>query len=396
MAKLVNNGNSRVRLTFLAMELVSKDIKLFTLENKTIDPLTNLPTNPLFSRSYAYNDQFNMQGDYIGQTQGQEMVESVEVPFSFQEDFIHVAKGKTDIEERTSRDTLIAILSGGVFKSNGKTWRVLGNAGNINLEAKMLGRNVNNHWKNLFYHENAFVKDGTAFDQTGKAKVMQNPLLSTFNISSIGMCLEVYIGAGTGETRVMRYPLVAFNSIVTDMSGDTVKINTNMVIKADVIEADDFFINGGKQAGTHFYEVDGIVFKTGLSGVPSEALANQKWLAVDDVSGKVMYIDNKADKTSTVPTEVGTVYYLKKSDTGATSTVATGLCQAGTGVVKFSPLFVVVGEWNCATPEGKVTRWNYDGAIVTTSSNAKNVMALEVYDFDELTGDFKKYNSENL
>lgn len=175
MAKLVNNGNSRVRLTFLAMELVSKDIKLFTLENKTIDPLTSLPTNPLFSRSYAYNDQFNMQGDYIGQTQGQEKVESVEVPFSFQEDFIHVAKGKTDIEERTSRDTLIAILSGGVFKSNGKTWRVLGNAGNINLEAKMLGRNVNNHWKNLFYHENAFVKDGTAFDQTGKAKVMQNP-----------------------------------------------------------------------------------------------------------------------------------------------------------------------------------------------------------------------------
>ena len=31
MAKLVNNGNSRIRLTFLAMELESKKIELFSI-----------------------------------------------------------------------------------------------------------------------------------------------------------------------------------------------------------------------------------------------------------------------------------------------------------------------------------------------------------------------------
>ena len=75
MAKLVNNGNARVRLTFLAMEMVSKNIELFSIENKTIDPLSNLPTDPLFSRKYQYNNQFNMQGDFISKTQGQEQVE---------------------------------------------------------------------------------------------------------------------------------------------------------------------------------------------------------------------------------------------------------------------------------------------------------------------------------
>ena len=64
-----------------------------------------------------------------------------------------VKAGKQDITERASRDTLIAILQGAVFKSNGKTYRVLGNAGNINLEAKMLGNKVNKHWKNLYYWE---------------------------------------------------------------------------------------------------------------------------------------------------------------------------------------------------------------------------------------------------
>ena len=247
MAKLVNNGNARVRLTFLAMDLQDKNIELFSIENKTIDPLSSLPTDPLFSRKYSYDNRFNMQGDYISQTAGQELVEDIAVQFSFQEDFMFVKSGEQDISERASRDTLIAILQGALFKSNGKTYRVLGNAGNINLESKMLSRATNNkHWKNLFYWENAFVRDGLAFDDKGNPKLMQNPLLSTFNVSNIGMSLEVYIGAGTGETRVMRYPLVAFNQITTDMSGDVIKINTNMEIKADVIEADDFFIASGK------------------------------------------------------------------------------------------------------------------------------------------------------
>ena len=47
MGKLVNNGNARVRLTFLAMEMQSKNIELFSIENKTVDPLSNLPTDPL-------------------------------------------------------------------------------------------------------------------------------------------------------------------------------------------------------------------------------------------------------------------------------------------------------------------------------------------------------------
>ena len=396
MAKLVNNGNARVRLTFLAMDLQDKNIELFSIENKTIDPLSNLPTDPIFSRKYQYNNQFNMQGDFIGQTTGQEQFEEVAVQFVFQEDFMFVKAGKQDITERASRDTLIAILQGAVFKSNGKTYRVLGNAGNINLEAKMLGNKVNKHWKNLYYWENAFVREGTAFDDKGNARLMQNPLLSTFNVSNIGMSLEVYIGAGTGETRVMRYPLVAFNQITTDMSGDVIKINTNMEIKADVIEADDFFIAGGKQVSPTFIKVDGVIAQTGLSSVPIGAKANEKWLAYDDVTGKVMYIDNQVDKTSTTPLAVGTIFYLQKADTGATSGVVSGLCQAGTGVVKKSPEFYVVGKYNCATPEAYLTRWNFDSEIVTSSANAKDVFPLKVNDFDDLTGDFKRYNSENL
>lgn len=396
MAKLVNNGNARVRLTFLAMDLQDKNIELFSIENKTIDPLSNLPTDPIFSRKYQYNNQFNMQGDFTGQTTGQEQFEEVAVQFVFQEDFMFVKSGKQDITERASRDTLIAILQGALFKSNGKTYRVLGNAGNINLEAKMLGNNVNKHWKNLYYWENAFVREGTAFDDKGNARLMQNPLLSTFNVSNIGMSLEVYIGAGTGETRVMRYPLVAFNQITTDMSGDVIKINTNMEIKADVIEADDFFIAGGKQVSPTFIKVDGVIAQTGLSSVPTGAKANEKWLAYDDVTGKVMYIDNQVDKTSTTPLEVGTIFYLQKADTGATSGVGSGLCQAGTGVVKKSPEFYVVGKYNCATPEAHLTRWNFDSKIVTSSANAKNVFPLKVNDFDDLSGDFKRYNSENL
>ena len=396
MSKLVNNGNARVRLTFLAMDLQDKNIELFSIENKTIDPLSNLPTDPIFSRKYQYNNQFNMQGDFIGQTTGQEQFEEVAVQFVFQEDFMFVKAGKQDITERASRDTLIAILQGAVFKSNGKTYRVLGNAGNINLEAKMLGNKVNKHWKNLYYWENAFVREGTAFDDKGNARLMQNPLLSTFNVSNIGMSLEVYIGAGTGETRVMRYPLVAFNQITTDMSGDVIKINTNMEIKADVIEADDFFIAGGKQVSPTFIKVDRVIAQTGLSSVPSGALANEKVLAYDDVTGKVMYIDNKVDKTSTTPLEVGTIFYLQKADTGATSGVVSGLCQAGTGVVKKSSEFYVVSKYNCATSEAYLTRWNYDSEIVTSSTNAKQVFPLKVNDFDDLTGDFKRYNSENL
>ena len=396
MSKLVNNGNARVRLTFLAMDLQDKNIELFSIENKTIDPLSNLPTDPIFSRKYQYNNQFNMQGDFIGQTTGQEQFEEVAVQFVFQEDFMFVKAGKQDITERASRDTLIAILQGAVFKSNGKTYRVLGNAGNINLEAKMLGNNVNKHWKNLYYWENAFVREGTAFDDKGNARTMQNPLLSTFNVSNIGMSLEVYIGAGTGETRVMRYPLVAFNQITTDMGGDVIKINTNMEIKADVIEADDFFIAGGKQVSPTFIKVDGVIAQTGLSSVPSGAKANEKWLAYNDVTGKVMYIDNQVDKTSTTPLEVGTIFYLQKADTGATSGVVSGLCQAGTGVVKKSPEFYVVGKYNCATPEAFLTRWNFDSEIVTSSTNANQVFALKVNDFDDLSGDFKRYNSENL
>ena len=337
-----------------------------------------------------------MQGDFIGQTTGQEQFEEVAVQFVFQEDFMFVKAGKQDITERASRDTLIAILQGAVFKSNGKTYRVLGNAGNINLEAKMLGNNVNKHWKNLYYWENAFVREGTAFDGKGNARLMQNPLLSTFNVSNIGMSLEVYIGAGTGETRVMRYPLVAFNQITTDMGGDVIKINTNMEIKADVIEADDFFIAGGKQVSPTFIKVDGVIAQTGLSSVPSGAKANEKWLAYNDVTGKVMYIDNQVDKTSTTPLEVGTIFYLQKADTGATSGVVGGLCQAGTGVVKKSPEFYVVGKYNCATPEAFLTRWNFDSEIVTSSTNANQVFALKVNDFDDLSGDFKRYNSENL
>ena len=396
MSKLVNNGNARVRLTFLAMDLQDKNIELFSIENKTIDPLSNLPTDPIFSRKYQYNNQFNMQGDFIGQTTGQEQFEEVAVQFVFQEDFMFVKAGKQDITERASRDTLIAILQGAIFKSNGKTYRVLGNAGNINLEAKMLGNKVNKHWKNLYYWENAFVREGTAFDDKGNARLMQNPLLSTFNVSNIGMSLEVYIGAGTGETRVMRYPLVAFNQITTDMSGDVIKINTNMEIKADVIEADDFFIAGGKQVSPTFIKVDRVIAQTGLSSVPSGALANEKVLAYDDVTGKVMYIDNQVDKTSTTPLEVGTIFYLQKADTGATSGVVSGLCQAGTGVVKKSSEFYVVGKYNCTKPEAYLTRWNYDSEIVTSSTNAKQVFPLKVNDFDDLTGDFKRYNSENL
>ena len=396
MAKLVNNGNARVRLTFLAMDLQDKNIELFSIENKTIDPLSNLPTDPIFSRKYQYNNQFNMQGDFIGQTTGQEQFEEVAVQFVFQEDFMFVKAGKQDITERASRDTLIAILQGAVFKSNGKTYRVLGNAGNINLEAKMLGNNVNKHWKNLFYWENAFVREGTAFNEKGVAKIMQNPLLSTFNVSNIGMCLEVYIGAGTGETRVMRYPLVAFNQITTDMSGDVIKINTNMEIKADVIEAEDFFIAGGKQESPTFIKVDKVIAQTGLSGVPSGAGAGEKVLAYDDVTGKVMYIENQVDKTSTTPLEVGTVFYLQKADTGATSGSVSGLCQAGTGVVKYSPELYAIGKYNCAVPEAFLTRWNYDSEIVTSKTNATKIFPLKVNDFDDLSGDFKRYNSENL
>lgn len=396
MGKLVNNGNARVRLTFLAMEMQSKNIELFSIENKTVDPLSNLPTDPLFSRKYQYNNQFNMQGDFIAKTQGQEQVEEQSITFTFQEDFMFVVNGEQKLDERLSRDSLIAILQGTLFQAGGKTYRVLGNAGNINLESKMLGKNTNRHWKNLFYWENAFVKDGIALDSKGNAKTMQNSLLSTVNISSIGMCLEVFVGAGTGETRVMRYPLVTFSQITTDMSGDVIKITTNMGINADVIEAEDFFISGGKQVGSKFIKVDGVVAKTGLSAVPTEAKANETWLAYDDVTGKVMYIVNQADKTGTTPLEVGTIFYLQKGDTGASSSSAQGLCQAGTGIVKKSPEFYVIGKYDCSVPEAFLTRWNLDENIATTSANAKEIFALKVNDFDELTSDFKRYNSEDL
>lgn len=400
MAKLVNNGNSRVRLTFLAMELESKNISLFTIENKTVDPLSSLPTDPLFSRKFQYNNQFNMQGDYIGKTQGQEQVEEISVPFTFQEDFMFISTKKDGVEldERASRDTLIAILQGAVFKANGKKFRVLGNAGNINLDAKMVGNAyTNKHWKNLYYFENAFVRDGNAFDSEGNAKLMQNPLLSTVNISNIGMSLEVYIGAGTGETRVLRYPLVSFAQITTDMSGDTVKVNTNMMVNADVVEAGDFFINGGKQKSKRFIEVDRVIAKTGLAAVPTEAKTNEKVLAFDDVTGKVMYIENKVDKTATTPLEVGTIFYLKKSDTGEQAQATRGLCAStGGGVIEKSPLFFVVGEWNCETPEAFLTRWNEDPKIVSDNSKAMDIFGLKVYDFDELTSDFRRYNSKEL
>ena len=337
-----------------------------------------------------------MQGDFIAKTQGQEQVEEQSITFTFQEDFMFVVNGEQKLDERLSRDSLIAILQGTLFQAGGKTYRVLGNAGNINLESKMLGKNTNRHWKNLFYWENAFVKDGIALDSKGNAKTMQNSLLSTVNISSIGMCLEVFVGAGTGETRVMRYPLVTFSQITTDMSGDVIKITTNMGINADVIEAEDFFISGGKQVGAKFIKVDGVVAKTGLSAVPTEAKANETWLAYDDVTGKVMYIVNQADKTGTTPLEVGTIFYLQKGDTGASSSSAQGLCQAGTGIVKKSPEFYVVGKYNCAVPEAFLTRWNLDENIATTSANAKEIFALKVNDFDELTSDFKRYNSEDL
>lgn len=396
MAKLVNNGNSRIRLTFLAMELESKKIELFSIENNTIDPLSNLPTDPIFSRKYQWNNQYNMQGDFIGQTSGQEQFEEVAVQFVFQEDFMFVSNGKQELDERASRDTLISILQGSLFRTNGKTYRVLGNAGNINLQAKMLGRNVNNHWKNLYYFENAFVREGTSFDDKGVAKTMQNPLLSSFNISSIGMALEVYIGAGTGETRVLRYPLVSFNQINTDMSGDVVKISTNMEIKADVIEADDFLIAGGKKEGATFIKVDKVLPQATLSGVPSGALANEKVLAFDEITGKVMYIVNKVDKTPTTPLEVGTIFYLQKADTGATTGAVTGLCQTGTGVVLKSPEIYVVGAYDCSVPKAFLTKWNYDSKITVTTATSNEIFALKVNDFDELTSDFKRYNSENL
>lgn len=397
MAKLVNNGNSRIRLTFLAMELETKVISLFTIENKTVDPLSNLPTDPLFSRKPQWNNQFNAQGDFIGQTSGQETFEENAVPFTFSEDFMFVQNGTVVGEERASRDNFIAILQGGIFVSNGKKFRVLGNAGNINLEAKMLGKKLTNqHWKNLYYRENAFVRDGNSFDAKGKARLFQNPLLSSFSVSNIGMSLEVYIGAGTGETRVLRYPLVAFNQITTNMDGDVVKINTNMEIKADPIEADDFLVNGGKQVGDHFIKIDGYVFKTGLAGVPAEAKANETWLAIDDVTGKILLAVNRVDKTPTTPLEVGTIFYKQKEDTGATAGATTGLCASGTGVVTKSPIFFVIGKYDCTRPESHLTRWNYDGEFKTTNANAKDVFGLKVFDFDELTGDFKRYNSEEL
>ena len=130
--------------------------------------------------------------------------------------------------------------------------------------------------------------------------------------------------------------------------------------------------------------------------VPVSAGANKKELYVDDVTGEFRLVDNKVDVMNTKPVDVGTIFYLQKADTGATAGATIGLCNAGTGVVKKSPEIFVVGEYDCKTKKGKLVRWNLDGEKVSTSTTAKNIFPLRVMDYDELTEDFKLYNSENL
>ena len=135
MAKLVNNGNARVRLTFLAMELVSKKIELFSVENKTIDPLSSLPTDPLFSRKYQYNNQYNMQGDFIGQTAGQEQFEELlskgdelieELNNYFEDGLEEITKdiealyGKFSEDNNLSNNKAVELIKGSEYKR----WRM--------------------------------------------------------------------------------------------------------------------------------------------------------------------------------------------------------------------------------------------------------------------------------
>lgn len=402
MAKLTGSSSSKVRLTFLGAKLSDGAISLFTIENKTVDALNNLPTDPLFSRKPQWTTLHNGQGMFIGQVAGQEQFEEFSVPFTFSEDFMFVQDGKVVGDERSSVDNFISILQGGIFVSNGEKYRVLGNAGNINLESRMNTKaTTNKHWKYLYYNENAFVRDGISFDENGKAKTIANPLLGSFSMSSIGMSLEVYIGIGTGEVRAIRYPLVAFNQIKTNLDGEVIKISTNMEIKADPIEVRDFLVAGGKQESDVFYNIDKVEYVTGMVTsptytVPAGAGANKKELYIDDVTGEFRLVDNKVDVMNTKPIDVGTIFYLQKADTGATAGATMGLCNAGTGVVKFSPQLFVVGDYDCKTKKGKLVRWNLDGEKVSTSTTAKNIFPLRVMDYDEFTEDFKLYNSENL
>ena len=401
MPKIASGSNTRLRISFLAMEIESGEISWFSIENKNIDPLNNLPTDPLKSGKHSYNNIFDSRNKFIGQTLGQEVIEENSVPFTFSEDFMFVQDGKVKGDERASRDNFIAILQGGVFISNEKKYRVLGNAGNINLEAQMLGKNTNRHWKNLYYFENAFLRDGNSYDEKGKAKTIPNPFLSSFSTSNIGLSMEIYIGVGTGETRVLRYPLVAFTNIVTNLDGDVIKIQTQMEIKADPVEATDFFISGGKRDEGKFFEIDDFDFSTGLSAanpyvVNTKAKTNQTFLDIDDVTGEVKLIVNKADKTPITPMEVGTIFYMKKHDTGASQGAGQGLCQASGGVVEKSPVVFVVGQYDCSKPKAWLTKWNYDENVVSNASKALSIFGLKIMDYNENAEDFKLYDSKNL
>lgn len=399
MAIITNGSNTRVRLSFLAVELASKKISLFTIENRVADAFSGLPTDPLFPRKYQWTDNFNMQNEYIGQSQGQEQIEQFSIPFTFTEDFLFVKKYNEETNERLSRDMFVNILQGNLFTIGGKNYRVLGNTGNINLKAKMTGKNTNNKWKNLFYWENAFVRDGIATSGEGVVETMRNPLLSSFSLSNIGMCMEVYIGAGSGETRVMRFPLVSFNQIKTNLDGETVKISTNMEIKADPIESKDFFVAGGKQVTGKFIPIHGYKYSAFSGGgtytVPAEAKANETFLDIDNTTGIVKLIKNKVDVTPTTPLEVGTIFYMLKDDTGATAGGATGLCQASGKVVKKSPTIFVVGTYDCTKPESRLTQWNLEDVTIT-ATNAKDIFPLHVLEWNENDLDFKRYDTEDM
>ena len=394
---LVNSSNSVAYLTFLAYNHATKRIALNHIDLNTMSPVQGIPLEPLFSRKFEYTKQYDGGKRYIGETQGNEMVEDFNIGVTIDVDMSMVEKGIDTYRERTSRSKLENILNGGLYLNGQDTYKVLGIAGNVNFESVMTGKNVNRHWQYLTYRENAFLKDGTSYEKDDlKVKVIKNSLLSTYNLSTLGMIIEWHIATGSGETQIVRFPLVGFNQLKLNIDSEKNTLGVNLQIKSDAIQTGDLFVNGGSEEGLYWNTVKAVEFYTGTPTIPASFTAGANYLLIEKTTGEVRFIKDVAgtltDVSDTTIMDLGTVFYVQKYDTGAKAGGGVGFCDADS-IVEKTPKFVAVGKFDCVKKKSFAVQWQLDEEAVPTD---KTVFLLDVLGYNGEKGQFTLYDSENL
>lgn len=392
---VVNSATSLVYLTFLMARVATGEIRLGFIELNSISPLTNLPTGALNSRKKEVNNIYDAYGNKVGETSGQEITNDEAITVEFIEDFNQVLKQDIQIVQEASRDRLVSILIGGIFKIQGEDWRVLGVGGNINYNARMTGKMLENDWKWLLDREVAYIKDGVAFSEDGVAVIERNSYLGRVNTESLGLVLEIYFYTGTNEVRNMRYPLSIFTNVRTNIDAESNKVTADMSIKADGLETQDFFVNGGATKNAYFYEVENIEFFTGTLTVPSTLEANKQYLFIEETTGEVRLVDNKIDVTETTPFRDGTRFYCRKYKLDVTA--STNPCDTNTDV-EYTPVYVATHNFECINNAGtanytaKAVQWLVNPETTVTN---KESFLLFINEYQSDLSDFSIYDSSN-